>query len=83
MGGFQHEIEATVEAGVSPLEALTSATGDSARSCGVDDRVGTIAPGKLADLLVVDGDPSRDINALWNVVDVFQGGLRVDSRDLI
>lgn len=83
MGGFQHEIEATVEAGMSPLEALTSATGDSARSCGVDDKVGTIVPGKLADMLVVEGDPSRDINALWNVVDVFQGGLRVDRRDFV
>ena len=83
MGGFQHEIEATVEAGVPPLKALTSATGDSARSCGVDDRVGTIAPGKLADLLVVEGDPSRDINALWNVVDVFQDGLKVDRRDSV
>ena len=83
MGGFQHEIEATVEAGVPPLEALTSATGDSARSCGVDDRVGAIAPGKLADLLVVEGDPSRDINALWNVVDVFQDGLKVDRRGFV
>ena len=83
MGGFQHELEATVEAGLSPLEALTSATGDSARSCGVGDQVGTVVPGKLADLLVVDGDPSRDINALWNVVDVFQGGFRVDRRDLV
>ena len=83
MGGFQHEIEATVEAGMSPLEALTSATGDSARSCGVGDRVGTIAPGKLADLLVVEGDPSLDINDLWNVVDVFQGGLRVDRSDFV
>ena len=83
MGGFQHEIQATVEAGVPPLEAVASATGDSAKSCRIDGEVGTLETGKQADILVVDGDPSRDINALWNVADVFQAGARVDRRDFV
>ncbi len=78
MGGFQHEVEAHVEGGMSPLEAIVSATSDSATSCWVDQSVGTLEPGKQADVLVVQGDPSRDIKALWNVVDVFQSGQRVD-----
>ena len=78
MGGFQHEIEAQVEGGMSPMEAIVSATGDAARSCWIEDTAGTLEPGKQADLLLVDGDPSSDVNALWDVVDVFQGGDRVD-----
>ena len=78
MGGFQHEIEAHVEAGMSPMEAVVSATGDAARSCWIEDIAGTLEPGKQADLLLVDGDPSSDVSALWNVVDVFQGGVRLD-----
>ena len=83
MGGFQHEIEATVEAGVPPLEAVVSATGDSAKSCRVDELVGTLQPGKRADVLVVDGDPSQDVHDLWNVADVFQSGARVDRGDFV
>ena len=77
MGEFQGEIEAHVEAGMSPLEAIVSATGDSARSCWIDETVGVLEPGKQADVLVVNGDPSQDIEALRNVVDVFQNGVRL------
>ena len=83
LGGFQHEIEAHVEAGMTPMEAIVSATRDSVRSCWIDDEVGTIEVGKGADLLVVDGDPSADIGALWNVVDVFQGGELVDRGNFV
>ena len=78
MGGFQHEIAAYVQGGMSPMEAIVSATSDSAQSCWLDDEVGTLEPGMQADVLVVEGDPSQDINALWNVADVFQGGKLVD-----
>ena len=78
MGGFQHEIEAEVEAGMSPMEAIVSATSDSARSCWVDNEAGTLEVGKQGDILLVDGDPSGDVKALWNVVDVFQNGGLVD-----
>ena len=78
MGAFQHEMDAHVVAGMSPVEAIVAATLDSARSCRVDEEVGSLEPGKQGDVLVVEGDPSKDIKALWNVVDVFQGGDLVD-----
>jgi imidazolonepropionase-like amidohydrolase len=80
---FQHEVQAHTEAGLSPLDAIVSATGDAAKSCWVDDTLGALQPGKLADLLVVHGDPSHDINALSDVVDVFKDGARVDRGDLV
>lgn len=83
LGGFQHEIDAHVEAGMSTMEAIVSATRDSARSCWIDDEVGTIEVGKQGDLLVVDGDPSVDVGALWNVVDVFQAGEVVDRGNFV
>ena len=83
MGGFQHEIAAHVEGGMSPMQAIVSATGDSALSCWLDDEVGTLEPGKQADVLVVEGDPSQDINVLWNVADVFQGGKLVDRSGYV
>ena len=44
----------------------------------MDDQVGTLEPGKEADVLVVKGDPSIDINDLWNVSDVFFAGKKVE-----
>ena len=63
LGGtsLQDEILAHVDFGLSPMEAIVSATRDSARSCWIDHYVGTLEPGKKADILVVDGDPSTDI----------------------
>ena len=83
MGGFQHEIESHVEVGLSPMEAIVSATRDSARSCWVEDKVGTLEPGKQGDILVVDGDPSQDIKALWKVVDVFLEGDLIDRGNYV
>ena len=83
MGGFQHEVDAHVLGGMSPMEAIVSATGESAKSCWIHDAVGTLEPGKQGDVLVVDGDPSKDIKDLWNVVDVFQGGEPVDRGNYV
>ena len=76
-----HDIH--IEMGMSPMEAIVSATSDSARSCWTHDQVGSLEVGKQADLLVVEGDPSQDISALENVVDVFQGGDLVDCRNYV
>ncbi|MCL0100098.1 amidohydrolase family protein [Dehalococcoidia bacterium] len=83
MGAFQKEMAVHVEAGMSPMEAIVSATSDSARSCWVDGEVGSLEPGKLGDVIVVDGDPSQDIAAAMNVVDVFQGGRLIDRGNYI
>ena len=83
MGTFQTEVHAHVEAGMTPMEAIVAATSDSAKSCWIDEQVGTLEEGKQADVLVVDGDPSRDIEALRDVVDVFQGGEVVDRGSYV
>jgi imidazolonepropionase-like amidohydrolase len=58
------ELGLMVEAGMSPAEALKSATSTAAYALGLDDLIGTIEPGKLADLVVVDGDPFQDLTVL-------------------
>jgi len=58
------ELARYVELGFTPMEALLTATRNAAELLGVGDRLGTLEPGKLADLIVVDGDPLRDIGVL-------------------
>jgi len=72
---YQRELELLVEAGLSPLKAITAGTLHNAQFFGADDRLGTIEPGKLADLILIDGDPSRDISAMKNVRHVMLNGL--------
>ena len=83
MGDFQTEIEAYVMAGMSNMEAIVSATRDSAMSCRVDDTVGTLEVGKQADVLVVEGDPTSDIADLRKVRDVFLAGSKIDRQNLV
>jgi imidazolonepropionase-like amidohydrolase len=64
-------------AGLTNAEALVAATSRAAEACGVADRKGTVAVGKDADLLVVDGDPTRDLGALFSVRAVYRAGRRV------
>lgn len=78
LAGFtlHRELELYVQAGMTPAEALQSATSVAARIARVDADRGSIAPGKRADLLLVDGDPTVDISAIRNVALVLtQGGV--------
>jgi imidazolonepropionase-like amidohydrolase len=76
-GGNAQELVRLADAGLTPLEALAAATGVAARACRVDRHVGTVEPGKAADLIVVDGNPLTDLEMLtdprrlWMVL---QGG---------
>jgi imidazolonepropionase-like amidohydrolase len=88
-GGHMHNINARelqylVAAGMSPMQALQAATGRAAECLGIADDVGTIQPGKLADLVVVEGDPLQDITVLQDLQRmrmVFkEGQLCVDRR---
>jgi Tol biopolymer transport system component/imidazolonepropionase-like amidohydrolase len=63
-----------VEAGMRPFEALRTATSGAADALGVGDELGSIAPGKLADLVFVAGDPLRDLRAARDVRRVMRGG---------
>jgi imidazolonepropionase-like amidohydrolase len=72
-----------VEAGFSPLEAIRIGTLNGATYLGLANRIGSIAPGKNADLVVVRGDPSRRIEDIENVEIVFKDGIGYDSTALI
>ena len=63
-GANAQELVRLTDAGLTGIEALTAATGISARACRVDGLVGTVEPGKKADLIVVDGDPVSDLAIL-------------------
>ena len=76
-GHLDYELQLLVAAGYRPAEAVVAATRRAAEAAGLDHEIGTIVPGKLADLVAVDGDPTRDINAISRVVAVFQEGRRV------
>ena len=81
--GDQREVELLVEAGFTPVEAIHIATFNGAQYLGEADKIGTIAPGKQADLVVIKGDPSKKIDDIENVETVFKDGLGYDSAKLI
>ena len=81
--GDQREVELLVEAGFTPLEAIHIATANGAQYLGELDRIGTITPGKQADLVVIKGDPSKQIEDIENVETVFKDGIGYDSAKLI
>ncbi|MBM3925975.1 MAG: amidohydrolase family protein [SAR202 cluster bacterium] len=78
-GQFAYELECMTLGGMTPLQAITSATSDAAKALCIDATVGSVAAGKSADLLVVDGDPSSNILDLMKVKAVFKGGVKVSG----
>ncbi len=78
MGDNAKELALQVEAGRSPMDVITSATKINAEALDIGDDVGTLEAGKLADLLVVDGDPLKDITVLndkANILKVYKSGV--------
>lgn len=69
-GRNSQELELMVKAGMSPLDVVISATKISAKALGIDKELGTIEPGKIADLLVVNGNPLKDIKVLRNLENI-------------
>ncbi len=76
------ELELLVEAGLTPLEAIAAGTGVSARALAVDADRGTIAAGKLADLVLIDGRPDERIGDIEKTARVFRGGTELDLHAL-
>src|SRR5882762_5110537 len=73
--GFNaHEFAVMVKLGLTPLQAIQSATINDADLLGWSDKVGTIEPGKWADIIAVDGDPLADVTTLERVKFVMKGG---------
>jgi len=84
-GGNAQEITHLVDAGFTPMEAIVAATKTGSECIGLDKQLGTLEPGKLADLIVVDGDPLRDIKVLEeraNILLVLKGGVVEVNRGI-
>lgn len=76
---LHQELELLVQAGLTPVEALAAATSAPARRFRLPDR-GAIAPGRRADLVLVDGDPTADVTATRAIVAVWKNGAPVERR---
>ena len=75
---MHQEFELLVEAGVPPAAVLTGATRNAAKALNQSDQLGSIAPGKLADLVILDGDPLADIRNTRKIHQVIRSGLVLD-----
>ena len=74
--GYIRELELLREAGFHPLEVLRAATLSGAEALGMDDQIGSIEPGKLADLVVIDANPLANLKVLYGT-----GAIRVDENN--
>jgi len=81
--GDQRNYEILLETDFTPAEAIQIVTANGARVLGIYDEVGSVEAGKLADLVVLEGDPSRDPTHIRNVRLVFKEGVGFDSARLI
>jgi len=77
-GEFVHEIHMLAQAGLSFSDAIVAGTAGAADSIGVGAAAGRLLAGRQADVLVVRGNPTRDITDLWKVLDVYQAGRRIE-----
>jgi imidazolonepropionase-like amidohydrolase len=81
--GNRREIELLVEAGFTPVAAIHIGTQNGARYLGRETDIGTLAAGKRANLVLVEGDPAKQIADIENVELVFKDGIGYDSARLI
>jgi len=79
-GDFQGEIMSLHNAGLSRIDAIHAGTRSPAAALGIANTIGTVEAGKEADLLVVNGDPSQDLECLRDVAAVFKAGKRVATN---
>src|SRR5262249_31819968 len=79
--GLHRELELLVQSGLTPMDAITVATRNAARFIGATDW-GTIEVGKLANLIVVDGRPDKNISDTRKIVEGMQRGRKIDRESL-
>ena len=77
-GLLPYEAVKAVEFGAQPMDALQAITLRAAQACRIEDRVGTVEPGKLADLVAVEGNPLEDITTLTRIGFLMKDGRRYD-----
>ncbi|MBT3603444.1 MAG: amidohydrolase family protein, partial [Candidatus Latescibacteria bacterium] len=76
-GHLDYDLQILTQIGFTPSEALISATKTSAEAIGMSDQIGTLEVGKIADLVALDGDPSKDIGVCSRIRAVFLEGTQV------
>jgi len=81
--GLHWDLELLVRAGLSPLEALRTATSNAAAALGLEGRLGCISPGAAADLVVLEADPLKNIRNTQKIHAIIQGGLIIDRPALL
>lgn len=81
--GSLRELELLVEGGFTPVEAIHVASLNGARWLGVEKTTGSVETGKAADLVIVAGDPAKDITAIRKIETVFKDGVGYDSRKIL
>lgn len=81
--GLHHELQLLVDSGLSPDQALRAATLTAAEALGKDKELGSVEPGKFADMLIVEADPLVDIRNASKIEVVIKGGKRYRPADLI
>ena len=72
---YQRELELLVASGLTPMEAIVAGTSENARYFHIDDRLGSVEAGKLADLILVQGDPLKDISNMRRIQRVMMNGI--------
>jgi hypothetical protein len=77
------EMQCLVEAGYSPVQAIQAATIKAAQALGVEKDLGTLEAGKLADLVIVSGDPLKQIKDVWKVQGVVKNGILYSYSELL
>ena len=76
---YQREMELLIAAGMSPLEVISSSTIINAEYFRTEERLGSIEKGKLADLILVEGNPSKDIKSMYSIKKVMLNGEWVEN----
>ena len=79
----QRELQLYVESGISPLDAITMGTLNAAKYLDREEDLGSIEPGKLADMVLLDANPLLDIRNTQRIAAVFKGGVEVDREALL
>jgi hypothetical protein len=80
--GVYNELEALVDAGLSPAQALQTATSNPVVFLGIDQDYGSVEPGKIADLVLLEANPLLEIGNLRNISGVIQNGVLLDSTQI-
>ncbi len=82
-GTLPFAVETAVKLGASNMQALQAVTGWAAESCSLEDKVGTLRPGRFADIISLAGNPLADIKAVYRVKLIMKGGERLDHLSLL